>query len=172
MSQWSRRQNMTACRRMLGRNGQSPATDAFGFRIHRPHPMRRMRFHGDGGRKTSGHLQRVPIQICLAGTGMPVPRCETPIEKMTGADLPSLHLLPLHQTEESAMHTKMRERAWNWNSRLTAIWRGSSISERFKEWAIKYLHELHDKESASRNDIIQLPAERHIGNVCDRLTTW
>jgi hypothetical protein len=30
-----------------------------------------------------------------------------------------------------------------------------SISERFKEWAIKYLHELHEKESASRKDIIQ-----------------
>jgi hypothetical protein len=29
------------------------------------------------------------------------------------------------------------------------------ISERFKDWAIKYLHELHEKESASRNDIIQ-----------------
>jgi TnpA family transposase len=29
------------------------------------------------------------------------------------------------------------------------------ISKRFKDWAIKYLHELHEKESASRNDIIQ-----------------
>jgi len=29
------------------------------------------------------------------------------------------------------------------------------ISERFKEWAIKYLHELHDKESESRNDMIR-----------------
>jgi hypothetical protein len=29
------------------------------------------------------------------------------------------------------------------------------ISERFRDWAIKYLHELHQKESTSRNDIIQ-----------------
>jgi hypothetical protein len=30
-----------------------------------------------------------------------------------------------------------------------------SISEKFKDWAIKYLHELHAEESASRNAIIQ-----------------
>lgn len=29
------------------------------------------------------------------------------------------------------------------------------ISERFRDWAIKYLHELHEKESSSQNDIIQ-----------------
>jgi hypothetical protein len=29
------------------------------------------------------------------------------------------------------------------------------ISPRFKDWAIKYLHELHEKENTSRNDIIQ-----------------
>lgn len=29
------------------------------------------------------------------------------------------------------------------------------ISEKFKEWAIKYLHELHAKESVARNDIIE-----------------
>ncbi|MEA2715249.1 MAG: hypothetical protein QOG91_277, partial [Candidatus Parcubacteria bacterium] len=29
------------------------------------------------------------------------------------------------------------------------------ISARFKDWALKYLHELHEQESASRNDIIQ-----------------
>jgi hypothetical protein len=29
------------------------------------------------------------------------------------------------------------------------------ISERFRDWAVKYLHELHEKESASRNDVIQ-----------------
>jgi hypothetical protein len=28
------------------------------------------------------------------------------------------------------------------------------ISERFRDWAIKYLHELHENESTSRNDII------------------
>jgi hypothetical protein len=29
------------------------------------------------------------------------------------------------------------------------------ISERFKTWAIKYLHEIHEKETTSRNNIIQ-----------------
>ena len=29
------------------------------------------------------------------------------------------------------------------------------ISERFKEWAIKYLHELHEKEATFRNEVIQ-----------------
>ena len=33
---------------------------------------------------------------------------------------------------------------------------GFQLSERFKEWAIRYLHELHDKESTSRNNIISL----------------
>ena len=29
------------------------------------------------------------------------------------------------------------------------------ISERFKEWAVKYLHELHETDSTSRNDIVE-----------------
>ena len=29
------------------------------------------------------------------------------------------------------------------------------ISDKFKDWALKYLHELHDKEQTSRNEIIQ-----------------
>ena len=30
-----------------------------------------------------------------------------------------------------------------------------SISERFKDWAVKYLHELHEKETAFRDEVIQ-----------------
>jgi hypothetical protein len=29
------------------------------------------------------------------------------------------------------------------------------ISERFKDWAIKHLHELHEKETAFRDEVIQ-----------------
>ena len=38
------------------------------------------------------------------------------------------------------------------------------ISERFRDWAIKYLHEFHEKESASRNDIIQ--TQQHAYREC------
>jgi hypothetical protein len=40
------------------------------------------------------------------------------------------------------------------------------ISERFKDWAIKYLHELHEQESKSRNDDIQ--AQRKAYDACLR----
>jgi hypothetical protein len=40
------------------------------------------------------------------------------------------------------------------------------ISEKFKEWALKYLHELHGKEHAARNEIIQAQQKAH--NECVR----
>ncbi len=82
------------------------------------------------------------------------PRCETPIETMTGAIF--LHYTYYHCTkaknpgcvQKSVSGKELDRQIDNYLSRI-------QISERFKEWALKYLHELHEKESASRNDIIQ-----------------
>ena len=88
----------------------NPRPKKFGFRIHRPHPMRRMRFHGDGGEKYQVICSECRLKFASLNRNA-CPRCETPIEKMTGATFLPFTIAPLYQTEESAMHTKMRERA-------------------------------------------------------------
>jgi site-specific DNA recombinase len=82
------------------------------------------------------------------------PRCLTPIEKMAGATI--LHYTYYHCTksrnpgcvQKSVSGKKLNQQIDDYLSRI-------QISERFKDWALKYVHELHEKESASRNDIIQ-----------------
>jgi site-specific DNA recombinase len=82
------------------------------------------------------------------------PRCKTPIEKMTGPVF--LHYTYYHCTKTrdprcvqgSVSGDELDRQIDGYLSRI-------QISERFKEWALKYLHELHEQESASRNDIIQ-----------------
>jgi site-specific DNA recombinase len=82
------------------------------------------------------------------------PRCLTPIQEMTGA-------LFLHYTYYHCTRTKNRQCAqksvngWELEKQIGQFLATIQISGRFRDWAIKYLHELHEKESASRNDIIQ-----------------
>ncbi len=82
------------------------------------------------------------------------PHCKTPIEKMTGAIF--LHYTYYHCTrnknpscvQKSVSGKELDRQIEGYLSRI-------QISERFKDWALKYLHELHEKESVSHNDIIQ-----------------
>ena len=82
------------------------------------------------------------------------PRCETPIEKMANP-------LFLHYTYYRCSKSKMPRcsqksvSAQEAEKQIDQLLARIQISPRFKEWAIKYLHELHEKESAARNDIIQ-----------------
>jgi DNA invertase Pin-like site-specific DNA recombinase len=81
------------------------------------------------------------------------PRCHTPIEQMLGALF--LHYTYYHCTksknrtcrQKSLSGKQLEEQIDQHLSRI-------QISDRFKDWAIKYLHELHGKESEMRNDII------------------
>jgi hypothetical protein len=82
------------------------------------------------------------------------PRCETTIEKMAGAIF--LHYTYYHCTksknpkciQKSVSGKELNQQIDDYLSHI-------QISERFKDWALKYLHELHEQESSSRNDIIE-----------------
>lgn len=82
------------------------------------------------------------------------PRCKTPIDKM--ANPVFLHYTYYHCTksqnpdcdEKSISAGELERQIADHLARI-------QISGRFKTWAIKYLHELHEKESASRNDVIR-----------------
>ena len=82
------------------------------------------------------------------------PRCQTLMEKMKAP-------LFLHYTYYHCTKTKNPECAQKSVSgkeldrQIDGYLARIQISERFRDWAIKYLHELHEKESSSRNDIIQ-----------------
>jgi DNA invertase Pin-like site-specific DNA recombinase len=82
------------------------------------------------------------------------PRCKTPIEKMTGPRF--LHYTYYHCTKTrdpgcvqgSVTGKELDRQIDGYLSRI-------EISAQFKDWALRYLHELHELESASRNVIIQ-----------------
>jgi DNA invertase Pin-like site-specific DNA recombinase len=82
------------------------------------------------------------------------PRCDTPIDQM--AKPLFLHYTYYHCTksqnrlctEKSLRADALEEQIANYLARI-------QISARFKTWAFKYLHELHEKESACRNEVIQ-----------------
>ena len=82
------------------------------------------------------------------------PRCKTPIEKM--ANPLFLHYTYYHCSRSRRPLCRQKcvsgpELEKQINERLARI----SISERFKEWAIKYLHELDDQETQSQAEIVQ-----------------
>jgi site-specific DNA recombinase len=82
------------------------------------------------------------------------PRCQTPIEKMVNP-------LFLHYTYYRCSKSKVPRcsqksvSAQEMEKQIDQLLARIQIAPRFKEWAIQYLHELHEKESASRNDIMQ-----------------
>ena len=81
------------------------------------------------------------------------PRCETPIEKMQNPLF--LRYSYYHCAKSRKPRCPQRclseqELEHQIDQALASI----HISERFKDWAIKYLHELHETESAARNEII------------------
>jgi DNA invertase Pin-like site-specific DNA recombinase len=82
------------------------------------------------------------------------PRCKTPIEKMENPKF--LHYTYYHCSKSgrplcSQKYISGMEMEKQISEHLARI----SISKEFRDWAIKYLHELHEKERVSRNDIIQ-----------------
>jgi DNA invertase Pin-like site-specific DNA recombinase len=82
------------------------------------------------------------------------PRCETPIEKMVNPLL--LHYTYYHcsKSKRPMCFQKCvtgRELEKQINESLARI----CISKQFKEWAFKFLHELHEVETASLHEIIQ-----------------
>jgi site-specific DNA recombinase len=82
------------------------------------------------------------------------PRCKTPIEKMLNPKF--LHYTYYHCSKSgrpvcSQKCVSGRELEKQINESLARI----SISRKFKEWAIKYLRELHDVQTASLHEIIQ-----------------
>jgi site-specific DNA recombinase len=82
------------------------------------------------------------------------PGCKTPIAEMSKPRF-------LHYTYYHCTRTKKRTcsqksiKSGELEKQIVTYLNRIQISERFKTWAIKYLHELHRKETASRNDILR-----------------
>jgi site-specific DNA recombinase len=82
------------------------------------------------------------------------PRCQTPIEKMV--DPLFLHYTYYHCskskrpscTQKCVSGVELEKQIGEYLARI-------QISEQFKDWAIKYLHELHAQESATQTAIIE-----------------
>jgi site-specific DNA recombinase len=82
------------------------------------------------------------------------PRCATPIEKMV--DPLFLHYIYYHCSKSKKPVCRQKcVSAWKLERQINEQLARITISERFKDWAIKYLHEEHEKEQALKNDIIQ-----------------
>lgn len=82
------------------------------------------------------------------------PRCETRIEKM--ANPLFLHYTYYHCSKSGRPSCRQKcVSGWELGKQINEHIARISISKRFKDWAVKYLHELHEKEVASQNDIIQ-----------------
>jgi DNA invertase Pin-like site-specific DNA recombinase len=82
------------------------------------------------------------------------PRCETSIEDM--ANPLFLHYTYYHCAKNRKPRCRQKsitsaEIEYQIDQQLARL----QISKKFKDWAIKYLHELHEKETAARNDILQ-----------------
>ena len=82
------------------------------------------------------------------------PRCQTPIEKMRKPHF--LNYTYYHCgksknptcTQKCVSVEQLEKQIEHCLSRI-------QISEKFKDWAVKSLHELHEKEAAFRNEVIQ-----------------
>lgn len=82
------------------------------------------------------------------------PRCETPIENMVNPLFLNYSYYHCSKSNRpSCLQKSVSSQALE--KQIDAFLAHIQISEQFKEWAIKYLHELHAKESEARNDIIQ-----------------
>jgi hypothetical protein len=88
------------------------------------------------------------------------PRCETPIEKM--ANPLFLHYTYYHCSKSRRPLCPQRgvtgkEMENQINERLAWI----TISKKFKDWAVKHLHVLHEKEKSLQDDIIKTQRKAH-----------
>ena len=93
------------------------------------------------------------------------PRCETAIEKMANPTF--LHYIYYHCSKSEKPRCLQKCVSGIELERQIAEYLARiQISDKFKRWAIKYLHELHAKESDARNDIIQTQQKAY--NECVR----
>jgi len=82
------------------------------------------------------------------------PRCHTKVAAMLNPT--RLHYIYYHCTKSKDRHCREKTiEAKELDRQIDAYLARIQISERFKSWAIKYLHELHAQETASRNDVLQ-----------------
>jgi len=82
------------------------------------------------------------------------PSCQTPIEKMVNPKF--LHYTYYHCSKNKKSPCQQKSiTALELENQIRQYLARLQISERFKDWSIKYLHELHEKEIKLRNDIIQ-----------------
>lgn len=82
------------------------------------------------------------------------PRCATPIEKMINPKI--LRYTYYHCTRRvNPLCSQKSIRGEALEQQIDGYLSRIQISERFKEWAVRYLHELHAAEAKSRNDDIQ-----------------
>jgi len=82
------------------------------------------------------------------------PRCETPIEKMENPH----YLLYTYYHCTKGKNRSCAQRCVSGDQlekQIDHFLSRIQISERFKDWAIKHLHELHEKETAFRDEVIQ-----------------
>ena len=82
------------------------------------------------------------------------PRCKTPIEKMENPH----YLLYTYYHCTKGKNRSCAQRCVSGDQlekQIDHFLSRIQISERFKDWAIKHLHELHEKETAFRDEVIQ-----------------
>jgi site-specific DNA recombinase len=100
------------------------------------------------------------------------PRCQTPIEKM---DKPHfLHYTYYHCGKSKNPSCSQKcVRAEQLEEQIDHYFSRIQISERFKDWAIRHLHVLHEKETAFRDDVIKTQQKAYQGCVqrMDNLVT-
>jgi len=82
------------------------------------------------------------------------PRCKTPIEKMINPKFLRYTYYHCSKSGRSACRQKCVN-GWELEKQINDHLARIRISSKFKDWAIKYLHELYKKESTSQKDIIQ-----------------
>jgi site-specific DNA recombinase len=82
------------------------------------------------------------------------PKCATPIEKMMNPVFRQYTYYHCSKSWRPTCHQKAVS-AQELEKQIEEHLRRIQISKRFKDWALRYLHELHERECAARNDILQ-----------------
>lgn len=81
------------------------------------------------------------------------PRCATPVEKMVNPLFLRYTYYHCSKNRKPVCRQKYVS-GGELEKQISGYLARIRISERFKQWAVKYLHELHEQESASRKDIV------------------
>ncbi len=93
------------------------------------------------------------------------PRCVTPVENMKNPKFPRYSYYHCSKSKIPRCTQKVVS-GDVLEAQIDQFLARIQISEKFRDWALKYLHELHEKEHATRNEIIQ--AQQKAYNDCVR----